>query len=139
MELMERTYKMKPSILIVDDEKVICNGISKLLANDYTTYKAHNAIDALSIINNLSDIDVMLCDIKMPGMEGGELIERVRTENKDVYIIVITAAASPITVCDALKKGANYYLRKPFDISHLETSVQNAVDRSKKYTATNSI
>ena len=46
---------------------------------------------------------------------------------------MITAAASPIKVCDALKKGANYYMRKPLDIGHLETTLQKAVVRSNKY------
>ena len=130
---------MKPSVLIVDDEQVICTGLSKLLANDYTTYKAYNSEDALAIINNLREIDVMLCDIKMPGMDGNELIKRVRATNKDVYIIMITAAASPLKVCDALKKGANYYMRKPLDIGHLETTLQKAVVRSNKYVLKDSV
>ena len=131
----ERNIEMKPSVLIVDDESVICSGLSRLLKHDYITYTAYNGIEALDILKKNENIDVILCDIKMPGMNGIELIEKIRTENKDLYILVITAAASPITVCDAIKKGANYYIRKPFDIKHLETTLQKAVSRSKGYTS----
>lgn len=123
---------MKPSVLIVDDEKVICNGLSRLLADDYSTYEANNGSEAMAILKLNRNIDIMLCDIKMPGMEGTELIERIRTENKDIHIIVITAASSPQTVCDAMKKGANYYLRKPFDVKELKMLLRNAVE-SKDY------
>lgn len=118
---------MKPSILIVDDEKVICDGLSRLFEDDYTTYKACNGIEAIDIINNNEDIAVMLCDIKMPEMEGNELIDRIRTEKKDMYIIVITAAATPLKICDAMKKGANCYIRKPFNVVRLKDLVHRAV------------
>jgi CheY-like chemotaxis protein len=123
---------MKPSLLIVDDEKVICNGLSRLFANDFKTYKAYNAMEALEIVRENGDIDIMLCDIKLPGIQGDELVDRIRTDNKDLYIIVITAAASPLKVCSAMKKGANLYIRKPFNISQLEATVHSAV-KSKKY------
>jgi len=122
---------MKPSLLIVDDEKVICKGLSRVFADSYITYKAYNGIEAIDITKENKDIDVMLCDIKMPGMEGGELINKIRTENKDMYIIVITAAASPLKVCDAMKKGANYYMCKPLNISQLEITIENAVKLNK--------
>jgi len=120
---------LKPSILIVDDEKTICNGLSRLFADDYITYEAYNACEALDILTKVRDIDIMLCDIKMPGMRGDELIERVRKSNEDLFIILITAA-SPIIICDAMKKGANSYMRKPLDIELLEKTLMQAV-RSK--------
>jgi DNA-binding NtrC family response regulator len=115
----------------VDDEQVICNGLSKLFENDYIIYKANNGTDALVIINNLMEINVMLCDIMMPGMDGGELIERIRAKNKEVYIIVITATGFPLDVCDVMKKGANDFMRKPLNISQLETMVRNAVKEKR--------
>lgn len=118
---------MKPSVLIVDDEKVICDGIVRLLGDGYTTYKALNGFEALDILSRHKDIDVMLCDLKMPGIDGGELIDEVRAENKEIYIIVITAAAGPHAVCDAMRRGANSYLRKPLEITNVEKTVWGAV------------
>jgi CheY-like chemotaxis protein len=85
-------------------------------------------MEAIDIIQRNREIDVMLCDIKMPGMDGDELIEQIRADNRDIFIVVITAA-SPVRVCDAMRKGADNYIRKPFDINHLEIMLRNAVNR----------
>jgi two-component system nitrogen regulation response regulator NtrX len=118
---------MKPKVLIVDDEKVICEGLARLLSKDYKTYKALNGFEAIDILSKNKDIDVMLCDIKMPAMDGNELIEKLRVYNKDIYIIVVTAAASPHKVCDAIRRGANSYISKPCGIKDLEMTIRNAV------------
>lgn len=119
---------MKNSVLIVDDEKIICTGLERLFEDKYITYKAHNGWEAIDILSKNRDIDVMLCDIKMPGIDGSELIEKVRADNKDIFIIVISAASSPSKICDAMKKGANNFMRKPLDINILETSIKQAVN-----------
>ena len=114
---------MKPSVLIVDDEQVICEGLARLLEDVYTTYKAFNGREAINIVRN-SNIDIMLCDIKMPEMSGTEMIEKIRSENKDIFMIVITAAP-PQQVCDAMKKGANNFMTKPLDLHQLKTIMSN--------------
>ena len=116
---------MKPSVLIVDDEQVICEGLARLLEDVYTTYKAFNGREAINIVRN-SNIDIMLCDIKMPEMSGTEMIEKIRSENKDIFMIVITAAP-PQQVCDAMKKGANNFMTKPLDLNQLKTIMSNAL------------
>ena len=116
---------MKPSVLIVDDEHVICEGLARLLADDYTTYNAFNGREAIDIVRN-NNIDIMLCDIKMPEMSGTEVIEKIRSENKDIFMIVITAAP-PQQVCDAMKKGANNFMTKPLDLHQLKTIMSNAL------------
>jgi YesN/AraC family two-component response regulator len=116
---------MKPSVLIVDDEAVICEGLARLLADDYITYKAFNGREAIDIVRN-NNIDIMLCDIKMPEMSGTEVIEKIRSEKKDIFMIVITAAP-PQQVCDAMKKGANNFMTKPLDLNQLKTIMSNAL------------
>ncbi|MEN8264090.1 MAG: response regulator [Nitrospirota bacterium] len=116
---------MKPSVLIVDDEEVIRNGLARLLEDNCITYKAFNGREAIEILDNHRDIDVMLCDIMMPEMEGIETIEKIRSYNKDISIIIITAVSSPLTVCDAMRKGANYFMRKPLDINQLELAIKS--------------
>lgn len=117
---------MKPSVLIVDDEHVICEGLARVLSGNYITHHTSSGQEAIDLVRNDSDIDVMLCDIKMPEMDGIEVIERVRSENKNIFIVVITAA-SPQLVCNAMKMGANAFMCKPLDICQLEKSMENAI------------
>ncbi|MHA1942423.1 MAG: response regulator [Candidatus Hodarchaeales archaeon] len=122
---------MKSSILIVDDQKFICEGLERLLSDDYIIYKAFNGKEALDIIKQNSDIDVVLCDIMMPVMDGIELIEKVRSENKDIIIIVITAVYSGEKITNAMDKGANKCLMKPFDIPQLMQTLNKALANKK--------
>jgi YesN/AraC family two-component response regulator len=117
---------MKPSVLIVDNEEVICEGLSRLLSDDYTTYSALNGREAINIVKEKSDIEIMLCDIKMPEMEGDEMIEKIRSENKDITMIIISAAP-PQRICEAMRKGANNFLIKPLNIPLLEMTLKNTI------------
>ena len=121
---------MKPSILIVDDEKVICEGLSRVLSDDYETYFALNGKEALDIVSRKKNIDVMLCDIMMPEMEGTEVIEKIRSTNKEMVMIVITAVTNPKIVCAAMKKGANNFMLKPLNMPRLETAIKNAIRKT---------
>jgi CheY-like chemotaxis protein len=85
---------MKPSILIVDDQYPICYGLERLLSAEYVIHKALNGMEALEIIRHNSDIDIILTDIMMPVMDGIEMIEKVRLDNKDIIIIAMTAVFS---------------------------------------------
>lgn len=116
---------MKPSVLIVDDEKVICEGVARLLAEKYITYQAHNGREAVEIVRT-NNIDVMLCDIIMPEMDGNALIKEIRAENKEIIMIVMTAFADPHRVCDAMKHGANNFMLKPLNIPLLEMTINSA-------------
>jgi YesN/AraC family two-component response regulator len=125
---MERDLiRMKPSVLIVDDEKIICEGIARLLSDKFITYQAHNGRQAVDILRDNRHIDIMLCDIIMPEMDGIALIEEVRAENKAITIIVITAFADPNKVCEAMKKGANSFMLKPLNIPLLEMTINCTV------------
>lgn len=126
---------MKPSVLIVDDEKVICEGIARLLSEKYITYQAHNGSEAVDILRNNRHIDVMLCDIIMPEMDGIALINEIRSVNKDIIIIVITAFADPNKVCEAMKKGANNFMLKPLDIPLLEMTINYAARKKRLKTS----
>ena len=121
---------MKPSVVIVDDEQVICEGLERVLSKKYKTHKALSGQEAVDLVRNNSDIDVMLCDLKMPEMDGVGVIERVRAENKDIFIIA-TTAAPPQMVCSAMKTGANAFMCKPLDLYQLEERIENAI-RLKK-------
>jgi CheY-like chemotaxis protein len=115
---------MKPSILIVDDEKLICLSLERLLSSDYTVYTASNGEEGLDIIRRRGDIDIVLSDIMMPVMDGLEMIETVRSGNQDVIIIAMTAVHSGEKVTEVMEKGADTCMMKPFDVPYLEHTLK---------------
>ena len=122
---------MKPSILIVDDERLICYSLERLLSADYTVYKAANGKEGLDIIRSQGNIDLVLSDIMMPVMDGIEMIETVRSENKDIIIIAMTAVYSGEKVTEVLEKGADAYILKPFDVPYLERKIKKLLENKK--------
>jgi len=116
----------KISILIVDDEESVRESLTLWFTEDgYRVDCAENAKQALSILE--SDVfDIILTDLKMPGMDGLELLQRIKTLNKDSIIIVMTAFATVDTAVRALKEGAFDYVTKPFDPDDLSHLIRNA-------------
>ncbi len=115
------------SILIVDDENLVRDSLSKWFREDgYEIGVAENAACALKQLQQRR-WDVILLDIKMPGMDGMELQLRIREIDTDAAVIFITAHASVDTAVQALKSGAFDYITKPVDPDHLSHLVQNAL------------
>ena len=109
----------RTSILIVDDEKVVRDSLTKWFLEDgYRVGAAENATDALKQMQ-AQPWDIILLDIKMPGMDGMELQERIRELDPQATIIFITAHASVDTAVQALKHGAFDYVTKPVDPDYL--------------------
>jgi YesN/AraC family two-component response regulator len=118
----------KPSILIVDDERVICEGFERLLSAEYKIYKTYNGEEALEKIRRNRDISIVICDIMMPVMDGIEMIEKVRSENTDIIIIVISGSFLDENVNYAIEKYADIHFIKPIDISQLELTLKNVLE-----------
>ncbi len=124
------------SILIVDDELSVRDSLSKWFKEDgYRVGAAENANRALTLMNE-GPWDVILLDIKMPGMDGLELQKRIKEIDKTASIIMVTAFAAVDSAVQALKEGAFDYITKPVDPEHLSHLVQNAL-RTKKLTDEN--
>ncbi len=116
-----------PSILVVDDEQVIRDSLSKWFREDgYEVNAAENAADALRQLQGRK-WDVILLDIKMPGMDGMELQQRIKELDPGGTIIFITAHATVDTAVKALKAGAFDYVTKPVDPDYLSHMVANAL------------
>ncbi|RJR14500.1 MAG: sigma-54-dependent Fis family transcriptional regulator [Nitrospiraceae bacterium] len=122
---------MKPSIMIVDDEKSIRDNLAKYLSAEYTAYTAANGNDAVKTLSENSDIEVVLSDMKMPGMDGLELLEKLREDNKEVIVILITGFSTIESAVDAMRRGAYDYLTKPIDLNKLEITIKNAIENKK--------
>jgi len=116
----------KISILIVDDEDSVRDSLYNWFIEDgYEVECAENAKQALSILES-KDMDIVLADIKMPGMDGLEMHRRIRSLNKDSIVIIMTAFAAVDTAVQALKDGAFDYITKPFDPDDLSHLIRNA-------------
>ncbi|KKO21197.1 MAG: hypothetical protein DCC43_06535 [Candidatus Brocadia sp.] len=110
----------KPRLLLVDDDKNSLDGLMKILRHDgFSVSGVLSAYDALNLISR-ENFDIVLTDMKMPGMGGLSLIHEVRKKELSVAIVVITAYSSEKAAAEAEKYGANYYLKKPVNIEELE-------------------
>jgi len=116
----------KISILIVDDEVSVRDSLySWFIEDGYIVECAENAKIALSLLET-RNFDIILADIKMPGMDGLEMQKRIKSLNKDAIVIIMTAFASVETAVSALKDGAFDYITKPFDPDDLSHLIRNA-------------
>src|SRR6195952_1009818 len=118
------------NILIIDDEKAIRKTLSEILS--YEGYKIEEAADGEEGLKkfNSTTYDVVLCDIKMPKMDGLEFLEKAREINSDVPIIVISGHGNIETAVEAVKKGAFDYISKPPDLNRLLITLRNALDKT---------
>jgi DNA-binding NtrC family response regulator len=116
----------KISILIVDDEESVRDSLYNWFIEDgYHVECAENAKKALLTLENES-FDIILADIKMPGMDGLEMLRRIKLLKSDSIVIVMTAFATVDTAVQALKDGAFDYVTKPFDPDDLSHLIRNA-------------
>ncbi|MEO5893796.1 MAG: sigma-54 dependent transcriptional regulator [Ferruginibacter sp.] len=124
------------SILIIDDEKAIRKTLSEILS--YEGYKIEEAADGEEGLKkfNATTYDVVLCDIKMPKMDGIEFLEKARLVNPDVPVIVISGHGNIETAVEAVKKGAFDYISKPPDLNRMLITLRNALDKQTLVTET---
>jgi DNA-binding NtrC family response regulator len=116
----------KISILIVDDEESVRDSLYNWFIEDgYHVECAENAKKALSMLEN-EGFDIILADIKMPGMDGLDMLRRIKLLKSDSIVIVMTAFATVDTAVQALKDGAFDYVTKPFDPDDLSHLIRNA-------------
>ncbi|MEO6729854.1 MAG: sigma-54 dependent transcriptional regulator [Ferruginibacter sp.] len=124
------------SILIIDDEKAIRKTLSEILS--YEGYKIDEAADGEEGLKKFTSTayDVVLCDIKMPKMDGIEFLEKARIVNPDVPIVVISGHGNIETAVEAVKKGAFDYISKPPDLNRMLITLRNALDKQTLVTET---
>ena len=116
-----------PAILVVDDELSMREFLKILLEKEgYDVSTASEASSALDLIQN-QDFDLVISDIKMPGMGGLTLLEKIKEINNSISVIMITAYASPENAVVAMKGGAFDYITKPFKVDEIIKIIKSAI------------
>ena len=118
------------AILIIDDEKSIRKTLTEILS--YEGYKIDEAADGEEGLKKFKEktYDLVLCDIKMPKLDGIEFLEKAKQINPDVPIIVISGHGNIETAVEAVKKGAYDYISKPPDLNRMLITLRNAMDKT---------
>lgn len=124
------------NILVIDDEKSIRNTLKEIF--EYENHKvqlATNGPEGIEIFDK-NGFDVVLCDIKMPEMDGIEVLEIIHERSPDIPVIMISGHGNIDTAVEAIKKGAYDFIEKPLDLNRLLVTVRNAMERIDLVTET---
>ena len=117
-------------ILVIDDEKSIRKTLKDIL--EYEKYQVEEAADGVEGFNMLKSgkFDVVLCDIKMPKIDGIEVLEKVMQLNPEIPFVMISGHGTIETAVEAVKKGAFDFIAKPLDLNRLLVTIRNAIDKN---------
>ena len=117
-------------ILIIEDEEPIRRVLVRILTEEDVSFDVHEAVDGKDGLNKLknSNYDLVLCDIKMPKLDGIEVLEKVKFSNKMLPFIMLTGHGNVSTAVEAMKLGAYDFILKPPDLNRLLTSVRHALE-----------
>ncbi len=128
-----------PDLLIIDDEKSIRKTLTEILS--FEGYKIEEAADGEEGLKKFKEktFDVVLCDIKMPKLDGIEFLQKAAELNPDVPIIMISGHGNIETAVEAVKKGAYDYVSKPPDLNRLLITIRNAMDKGTLVTETRTL
>ena len=121
---------MEPfKIAVVDDEPIVCRETKRALEKDH--YEVETFSDGESVLQRLekADFDLILCDLRLPGLSGLDLLKSVRRRRPDCEVIIITAYSSVDTAIEAIQAGAFHYVTKPIKIAELKMLVKRVLDK----------
>lgn len=126
-DVIEKTAFMK--ILIVDDERAIRNSLGEILSDEgYEVDTAEDGSSALAKVDK-ERFDVIFCDIKMPGMDGTEVLDKLVADGIDSAIVMISGHGDIDTAVECIKKGAFDFIQKPLDLNRILITIKNATDK----------
>jgi len=121
------THKPK-TVLIVDDDEGMRDTLTAILKRDYRVLRVSNGEAALPVLNR-EDVDLMLLDVRLPGISGFEVLRIVKENYSLVEVVMISAISEIETAVQAMKHGAYHYVTKDFDYDQLRSLVRNAGER----------
>ena len=118
----------KANILVVDDERGPRESLKVILKPYYNVYTAEKPGDAIEMLSQLP-VDLVTLDLKMPGLSGTKVLEKIKQHDPDIEAIIITGYGSMDTAIEGLRLGAFDYIAKPFDVNHILALVRRALQR----------
>ena len=122
---------MSKKILVVDDEKAIRSALKDILS--FEGFEVEEAVDGVEAIKKIkeNEYDCILCDIKMPKMDGVEVLEAVKKIKPEIPMVMISGHGDLETAVNTMRLGAFDYISKPPDLNRLLNTVRNALDKKK--------
>ncbi len=116
-------------VLIVDDERAIRNSLGEILSDEgYEVESAEDGASALALVAK-KKYDVIFCDIKMPGMDGMEVLDKLVADGCDAAIVMISGHGDIDTAVESIKKGAFDFIQKPLDLNRILITIKNATEK----------
>jgi len=122
--------EIKPSVLIVDDELGAREALEVVLEDDYYVRSVESGQEALKTIKK-TPVDVVLLDVNMPGMDGLEVLRRIKEEDKEIDVIMVSALDLARKAADAIKLGAYDYITKPFEPEDILSAVERVIGNQR--------
>ena len=117
-------------LLIIDDEKSIRKTLREILEYEkYQVDEASDGVEGIAMIQK-EKYDIVLCDIKMPKMDGIEVLEKLMESAPDATVIMISGHANIDTAVEAIKKGAFDFIEKPLDLNRLLITIRNGLEKT---------
>src|SRR5690606_25320738 len=118
-----------PKILLIEDEAAIRRVLIKILTEENSNYQVEEAVDGLEGVETLKDqdFDLVLCDIKMPKMDGVEVLEAIKKIKPEIPFVMISGHGDLDTAVNTMRLGAFDYISKPPDLNRLLNTVRNAL------------
>ena len=127
----EKLKSDQKNILVVDDDTGVRTVFSSILRKEgYRVTAVKNGYEAIKVIDEES-FDLALVDLRMPGLDGIQVLERIRTRRPQTRVIIYSAYGLVEDAVEAMRKGATGYLNKPFSPNELELSVKKALEKSR--------
>jgi len=127
----EKLKSDQKNILVVDDDTGVRTVFSSILRKvGYRVTAVKNGYEAIKVIDEES-FDLALVDLRMPGLDGIQVLERIRTRRPQTRVIIYSAYGSVTTAVEAIRKGAADYLNKPFSPDDLKAGVKKAVENGR--------
>jgi response regulator RpfG family c-di-GMP phosphodiesterase len=122
----------EPRVLVVDDEPRLRNVLVRLMTRDgFVCQEAENGVQALALLESGDPTPLILSDLRMPDMDGAELLRRVRAQWPDTAVVMITAVADVEVAVSCLALGAMDYLTKPFHLEEVRARVRQALEKRR--------
>ncbi|MFB6318704.1 sigma-54-dependent transcriptional regulator [Saccharicrinis sp. FJH54] len=127
------------SILVIDDERSIRNSLKDIIEyENHAVDVAENGVEGLKLVQ-AGTYDIIFCDIKMPEIDGMEVLEKIKAQNEEQQVVMISGHGDIDTAVEAIKKGAFDFIQKPIDLNRLLVTIKNALERNTLVTETKAL